>query len=150
MLQRYPARSTQLDRPQRPREQMGASPGAPQSSLRKLAADEQTANVEFSERRWAVLGHVGEKRRINQPHSRQPELHRAPQHAEAVDHTALEIDRRRFREIFRRAAYLTDPEPEINGLYQHLIVENEIVRVVAKRQPLQHSPAPCPISGMIF
>src|SRR5947207_9166550 len=129
---------------------MDASSGASQSSLQKLAANEQTVHVESTEPGQTVLGRVCEKRRIDQPHSRQPELHRAPQDAETVDDAAPEIDRRCFREIFRRAANLTDPKPEINGLDQHLVVENEIVRVVAKRQPLQDSPAPCPIPGMIF
>src|SRR6266850_5192388 len=125
MQQRYPARSAQPERPQRPRDQRGASSGASQSSLRKLAADEQTVNIEFGERGQTVVAHVGEKGRIDQTHSRQPELHRASKDAEPVDHAALEIDRRRLRKIFRRAADLTDPKPEINGLYQHLIIEDE-------------------------
>src|SRR6516165_2594378 len=127
MLRPYRARSTRLDRQQRPRGRMGASLRAPQGSPRTLPTDKQTENVELRERGQTVLGHVGEECRIDQPHPLQPELQRSSQHTEPVDHATPEIDRRSLRKIFRRAADLTDPKSKIYSLYQHLVVEDEVV-----------------------
>src|SRR6516164_1409112 len=125
MLRPYRARSTRLDRQQRPRGRMGASLLAPQGSPRTLPTDKQTENVELRERGQTVLGYVGEECRIDQPHLLQPKLQRSSQHAEPVDHATPKIDRRSLREIFRRAADLADPKPEIDRLDQHFVVKDE-------------------------
>ena len=56
------------------------------------------------------------------------------QHAEAVDDRAAEVDLARIVEIFRRARNLADPHAERVRLHEHLVVENEIVRVGEQRQ----------------
>src|SRR5439155_24114166 len=55
---------------------------------------------------------------------------------EPVRHAAAEPDRRRFREVPRRAGDLPDVEPEPDRPHEELIVEHEIVVVLFQRQRL--------------
>src|SRR6516225_4392635 len=131
MLQATRVRSAPPYQQQSRRGRTGAGLRSPRSALRKFSADEPPVNIGFREHRQAVLGYVREQGRIDQPHSLKPELHRSPQHAEPVDHAASEIDRRCFREVLRRTADLTDPKPEMDRLYQHLVVKDKVVRIVS-------------------
>src|ERR1700721_621255 len=58
------------------------------------------------------------------------EIGRCRQYAEAVLDAALEIDRRGFFKVFRRAGYFANPKTKHDSLSDHLVVEDEIVRVL--------------------
>ena len=60
-----------------------------------------------------------------------------PQYAKAIFHAALEVDGRSFLEVFSRAGDFANTEVEHHGLRNHLIVEDEVVRVLKQGQRLQ-------------
>src|SRR5512138_3481558 len=61
--------------------------------------------------------------------------HCGPEAAESVLHAPPKIDRRGIRCVSRRTGYLTDLESHPDRLRQHLVVEDEIVRVRVEREP---------------
>ena len=69
---------------------------------------------------------------------RQAKTERRAQTAKTILHTALEIDRRRFGKVFRRATYLGDPGTKPQNLREHLIVEDEVVAILVERQAFQN------------
>src|SRR5687767_10001507 len=77
------------------------------------------------------------------------EFQTGAQASESVLHTATEINRRRFREIFRRATDLGDGVAMPQNLREHLVVENEIVRVLIDRNTLQHLAGESAITGVV-
>src|SRR5690242_20505255 len=61
-----------------------------------------------------------------------------PQDADTVDHRAAEADLARFFEIARRTGDLADAHAERMRLDEHLIVEDEILRIRCERKRLDH------------
>ena len=68
-----------------------------------------------------------------------PELNAGPQHPEAVHYTATEVDGGSLREVLGGTGYLPDPVAEPNDLGEHLVVEDEVVRVLGQRELLQRA-----------
>jgi hypothetical protein len=64
-----------------------------------------------------------------QSHFIQPELDRSLDNTQSIGHAPLKINRRGFSRVPRRAGHLSNTEPKIDNLGQHLIVENKIVAV---------------------
>ncbi len=60
------------------------------------------------------------------------------QDADSIFHAAPEVDGRSFFEVARRAGDLADSKAEHHTLGEHLIVEDEVVRVLEQREGLQH------------
>ena len=84
------------------------------------------------------------------PHLPECKLKAGEQHAKAVFHAAAEIDGGGLLEILRRAGNLADAEAEIHTLRQHLVVEDEVLRVLQQRQRGQHLAAEGAIAGVVF
>ena len=72
------------------------------------------------------------------------------QHAEAVGHRAAEADLARILEVARRARNLADAHVEGQRLREHLVVEDEVLRIGAERQRLEHAPGECAEAGVVF
>src|SRR4051794_26122337 len=68
-------------------------------------------------------------RGIYKPPLRQPKCHRRLHAPQPVRDASPQPDRTRLRKILRRTTDLRDHMPKEKNLRQHLIVENEIVRI---------------------
>src|SRR5208283_1891900 len=91
-----------------------------------------------------------EARQPNQAPFAQRELQTGKQYTEAVFHAAAKIDGRRFFEILRRAGHFTDAKAEIHALGQHLVVENEVLRILQQRQRGQYLAAERAIASVVL
>src|SRR2546422_2175130 len=91
-----------------------------------------------------------EPRRPAQPEPRRAIFERRAENSEAVLYAAAEPDRRRFREVPRRAGDLPDVEPEPDHLREDLVVEHEIVVVLFQRKRLQHPPGKRAVPGVVL
>jgi hypothetical protein len=52
--------------------------------------------------------------------------------------------------FLKNVLHLADPEREVHRLRQHLVVEHEIVGVLAERKRFQDLPGECPIAGVVI
>jgi len=84
------------------------------------------------------------------PRRRQPELQGRPQHPEPVLHASKKPDGRGLFEVPSRAGDLPDLEAEPESLCEHLVVEDEVVRVLLQRKCLQEPPGEGAVPGMVF
>ena len=82
---------------------------------------------------------------------RQAEIvHRRRDAAQAVADAPRQVDARRLGEILRRAAHLGDRVPAPEDLREHLVVEDEVVGVLAQRQRLEQLPRERAVAGVIL
>jgi len=77
-------------------------------------------------------------------------LHRCFQDAQSVLGAALEIDGRRFLEIFGRARDFGNLKSVVKYLCQELVVENKVVRIGIVVEAFQNFAVVGAISGMVF
>ncbi|SPE31675.1 hypothetical protein SBA2_630005 [Acidobacteriia bacterium SbA2] len=91
-----------------------------------------------------------EDSRIDQAHSLQAEFERCGQHAQAVFHATTEVDRGGFREISRRARYLSNAVVHVDDLGQDFVVKNEVVGILFERQASQDLRRKSPVAGVIL
>src|SRR5438874_13429410 len=68
-----------------------------------------------------------EKLRTRKAPPAEPIRERGAKYAESVHAAAAEIDARRFREILRRAGYLSDAKAAEHRLRDHFIIEHKII-----------------------
>ena len=86
----------------------------------------------------------------HQTHFRQPIFEAGCETSETVFDAAAQIDGGGLGEIFRRAAYFGNGEAVPEDLRQHLVVENEIIRVVRKMELFENLAGKGAIAGVIF
>ena len=72
------------------------------------------------------------------------------ENAEPILHAALEVDRRSFLEVFRGTGYFTNPEAKHDGLRDHLVVEDEIVRILQQWKCFKKLSRKGPEAGVIL
>src|SRR5262249_19181913 len=87
---------------------------------------------------------------IRQADALSSELECGRQHTQSVSYTAPEVDRGRFLKILSGARYFPDAETEVYALCQHLVIENEVVRILEQRQFCQYLAAEGAITGVVF
>ena len=93
----------------------------------------------------------GEKmRHWTKPRFCQKKFHRSRHHSQAVFDAPGKIDGRGFREIAGGTGNLADGKAEVNGLGQHLVVEDKIVGVLPQGESLQDFPGKGPETRVIF
>src|SRR5699024_9507667 len=85
-----------------------------------------------------------------QPAAGEQMLQGNPEHAQAVGYRAPEVDRRGVAEIVRRAADLAYAMPARQDLSQHLVVENEVVRVAVEIELLEDVRRKSAVTGVIL
>ena len=72
------------------------------------------------------------------------------QTAQSVFHASSEIDAAGFLEVFGRTGDLADFIPFVKDLWNHFIVENEIIITYIKIHLLQYIFAEGSVAGMVF
>src|SRR6267154_4011800 len=77
-----------------------------------------------------------EERRFDKSCLVPDEGRRRLQYSQSIFHAASESDGRSFLEVARRAGDLPNPKTEHQGLSEHLVVEDEVVRVFQQRKGL--------------
>src|SRR5207253_11174297 len=92
----------------------------------------------------------GETGRAGEAETGGAEFERGAEYAEAVFHAAAEVDRRAFGKVTRRAGDLADVKAEPDGLRQHLVVEDEVVRVLLQRKRLQEPAREGAVAGVVL
>src|SRR5579864_9339469 len=80
----------------------------------------------------------------------QSKLQRGREYSKAILHAAPKINGRGFGKIFRGTRNFSDLESKVRALGQHLIVENEIVRIFQQWQFRQNFLAERAVAAVIF
>src|SRR5262245_63031529 len=91
-----------------------------------------------------------EKPRPQQAPATETELQSGPDHSRGVANARERSNRRGFGEIPARAADLPYRKAVVDRLAQHLIVEDEAIRVRLERQTFQDLPTERPIACVIL
>src|SRR5581483_5630413 len=91
-----------------------------------------------------------EAREVDQTCFLQRELHGGCKHTESILHATAEVDGGSFSKVFRWTGNFSDTETEVYALGEHLVVENEIVRVFEEWQFRQHFAAEGAVTGVIL
>ena len=80
----------------------------------------------------------------------QKESQRCPKHAKTVLHAAPEIDGGSLREIARWAGDFPNPMLEEDNLGEHLVIEDEVIRIDQQRKGSQYITREGTITGVVF
>ena len=87
---------------------------------------------------------------MGQSHLFKSVLQTGRQHTKTILHAPPEIYGRSFGEVLGWAGYFTDSESKVHTLRQHLVIENEVVRVLQQRHSGKHRTAEGAIAGVVF
>src|SRR6266446_4860398 len=93
---------------------------------------------------------AGEQAAASNPPAVHAEGGGGAQDAEPVTHAGAESDRRRLGEVAAGARDLADREAQPDRLAEHLVVEQEVVRVLLERQRLEDGPRESAEAGVVL